>query len=153
MTFAELHDGIEYGCDCITQHGVADAATTDTFTRLVSRSPIDSTDFSSYFERRTLLSRPIASCAGHCKHRGVSINRLNENKDSIKESYTRIRNFSPQADADTEKFVCVFKVKAEAGKIWDTSNNKPENHHTLLKGDGFELGRLDVLKVVAIENF
>lgn len=150
MTFDHLHEGIENGCKCTNFAGVAENIS-DFFVRAVREEVLSIDDWKSYQELGK-LPRYKQNCANSCKWRGVSIYKLTDNVSEIREKWLSIVGFfSPQGIK--RDYVCVFRLKNGAGKVWDTSNNKPEAHHDLLKSDAFTLEKVEVQEIVPFSEF
>jgi hypothetical protein len=149
MTFNELHDGISHGCNCLDQEGVSEN-TEDFFARAVEQNVPSMDDFKSYLENGQRPKRPIKGCRTECMWRGVSVNKLGGNVPDIKAKWQTAKLFAPQG---TKNFVCTFRLKVGAGKMWDTSNKQPDAHHSLLKADGFSLASVEIKAIVPIADF
>jgi len=151
--FDELHEDIKGQCNCVDELGAIDDISTS-FTRCVGQNPCDATWFRSFREMNKKLHRALLTWTDKCKYRGVSINKLTSNKEEIKTAYTLMKLVSPKAGVFVEgKYVCTFRMTLKAGKVADTSNDKPEGHHTLLKCDGFDITHIVILDTVTIEEF
>jgi hypothetical protein len=97
---------------------------------------------------------PIRGCSKECDFRGVSMNKLNNNAEAIRRHWESVRLISPRGEKPTSnRFVCAFSIKVGAGKIWDTSKNQPECHHTLLKADAFSLELISVKEIKPAHEF
>ncbi len=147
MTFNDLHKDIEQGCNCINQVGVSEN-TEDSFARSIKEAVLSIDDFKSYHEIGMVIRRK--NCKDECKYRGVSVSKLNDNTAAIKAKWQAVKLIAPQG---TKRFVCTFRLKVGAGKVWDTSNNKADAHHTLLKADGFNLASVEVKEIVPVAEF
>ena len=150
MTFNELHDGLESGCNCLEQEGVSDVNTADVFARVLEGETLSIDDFRSYHELSKAPRYQQKTCRSKCQRRGVSINKIGVNEAEIKQRWVQVRLISPEGF--TEK-ICKFRIKADSGKVWDTSNGEPHAHHELLKADGFSLMSIEVVKVVSAADF
>jgi hypothetical protein len=150
MKFDKLHEGLERGCNCVELKGVSEN-TNDFFTRAITGKDLTMNDLKSYHEIGKIPRGP-QNCKARCRWRGVSINKLSGNKTAIKEKWLSIPAFfSPQGVQNA--FVCTFKLKTGAGKVWDTSSNRPEAHHDLLKADGFNLESVEIREIVPFADF
>lgn len=143
-TFTKLHEGTE--CKCL-ELGEISENHADTFTRLSFTAEITEETFYSHHERKPKYKKPFRDCNETCMWRGVSINKYLKNREAIKTAYHSIRYIAPQGKIP-DKFVCSFRLVGEAGKVWDTSKNKPELHHTFLKCDAYKFK--DCIQIVAL---
>ena len=151
MTFNDLHTDIQEGCDCLSQTPLSENPEI-AFVRAIKKRMVSIEDFLSGRERG--LRMVLKGCKDACKYRGVSINRLDSNTEAIRSHWEAVRLISPRGLKPTSnKFVCAFSIRVGAGKIWDTSNNRPEAHHTLLKADGFSLELISVKEILSVSKF
>ena len=156
MTFDKLHEGIIEGCRCTDFRPIEEDFISATFTRCVVKKNVDPDDFLSFKEANTDIGeRNLNNCKKHCQHRGVSINRLEDNASEIKEKYRNIKSLSPEAGTEfnLDKYVCVFQLNSNAGQVWDDSNGNPTGHRSLLKCDSFCKQSYKVTAVIPIEEF
>lgn len=151
MTFNDLHNGLEGGCNCIEQEGVSEVNTADVFARVLEGETLSINDFRSHHEKSKMRPKyPLKNCRSKCMWRGVSINKVNGNEGEIKQKLITVGQISPEG---LTGMICKFRINADAGKVWDTSGNNPDAHHTLLKADGFNLLSIEVVKVVSAADF
>jgi len=151
MTFNDLHNDIEEGCDCLSQKPLSEDPQA-AFVRAIKKRAVSVKDFRSHRERGMRMK--VKGCKGECKYRGVSINKLDNNTEAIRNSWEAARLISPRGvKPKSNKFVCAFSIKLGAGKIWDTSNNQPEAHHTLLKADAFSLELILIREIKPVSEF
>jgi hypothetical protein len=152
MTFNELHDSIENGCDCLTQTPLVET-TKDEFVRAIDKSVVSTDDFKSHLELGRPLRAPIKSCRMACEYRGLSVNKLDNNAAAIKAFWEAVGMISPKARKG-KRFVCAFRLNAGAGIVWDTSHSQPQAHHTILKADGFNANTgITVSQIIPIAKF
>jgi hypothetical protein len=151
MTFNNLHDGIQKGCDCLSQKPLSES-TEDAFVRTIKKRSVSIEDFWSHRERGIRMRIAAPGCSIECQYRGVSMNKLDNNTEAIRSRWEAVGLISPRG-VKTSKFVCTFGIKVGAGKIWDTSNNQPESHHTLLKADAFSLDLISVKEIIPASKF
>ncbi len=71
VTFDDLHKDLN--CDCLISNGIAEN-TSDVFARRVRDTPPTLNDFTSNYERGH--PQQAADCEYLCKHRGVSMNKI-----------------------------------------------------------------------------
>lgn len=153
MTFNSVHQDLG-ACNCINLlKAVID--TESSFTRCVGEKDVDLSWFKSFHALGRESKRELKGDAQRCKWRGVSVNKLTVNKAAIKGAYERIPLISPKSQLLIRiKYICIFKMKKNAGKVADTSRSEPNaDHHTMFTCDGFDLERLEVLNVVPLEEF
>jgi hypothetical protein len=154
MTFNDLHNDIEEGCDCLSQKPLSQNPEAS-FVRAIKKRTVSPEDFRSHRERNIRMRIAARGCSTECQYRGVSMNKLDNNAAAIRSYWEAVSLISPRGvrRASSNKFVCAFSIKEEAGKIWDTSNNKPEAHYTLLKADAFSLELISVKEVIPVSQF
>lgn len=146
MKFDKLRskrDG-ELDCNCLEAEGEnMTENTSDVFAKRIALSELAEEDFFSYYE----ADRPavIRNCRAHCKHRGVSIDKLDDkNKELIREKYKKSLAYAPEG---FPPYYCEFKFLEGAGYIWDTRSDKNPTHYTLLKCDEFTKDYVSDVKI------
>lgn len=150
MTFEKLNAGLEDGCNCLNQEDISEN-TKDIFVRAIPEEELSIDDWNSYYDIGKIPNRNL-NCVATCKWRGVSINKLFNNEKDIKSKWLSIpRFFSPKGIKHA--FICKFKLKEGAGKVWDTSNKLAHAHHDLLKSDDFCLDSVEVIKIIPFSEF
>lgn len=150
-SFKEFYDGIEGECDC-EKELKAKVDTATSFTRCVGENPCGAEWFMSFKQMNRKMS--LTNWRDKCKYRGVSINKLEGNRDGIKAAYQLMNMISPMAGIIVEgKFVCIFRLNVKAGIVADTPSKWAPGHHTLLKYDGFDIHSLTIEKTVMLEEF
>ena len=153
MKFDALHQGIIEGCNCEREFSPIEDVES-VFTRCVGTEAVSARDFRSYLEANTPLTRPLKFCKDHCGHRTVSINKYCDNASAIKERYKNIQFLSPEGlEIKGDAFVCIFKLQKGAGKVWDNSHGRAEQHRSLLKSDTFCDESIMVSAVIALKDF
>ncbi len=148
MSYDKLHNGLT--CDCLTQEGVRDEPESD-FVRSIPKKFISMDHLASYHERGWKPRYPLNSDKTRCKWRGLSINKLNENRPQIREYYQHLKATAPMG-FDFE-YVCIFRVRTETAKVWPTPSRTQPSHYSLLKSDEFDISSLDIAEIVPLTGF
>jgi hypothetical protein len=142
MTFNALHKDLP--CDCLSANGIAEN-TTDTFARRVRDVPPSLNDFKSFYERKHPAQQ--SDCDYLCKHRGVSIIKLNgDDETALKSKWAELVAVKPRSP----RVYCKFRLKTHAGVVWPTPSRDDANHCTLLKSDQFSPELIDCIETVTL---
>lgn len=142
MTFDALHEDL--ACDCVTSDGITEN-TTDIFARRVRDVPPSLNDFKSSYERKHQAEKD--DCDYLCKHRGISIIKLNgSNETALKSKWAEFVAVKPR----TPKIYCKFRLKTDAGVVWPTPSRDDANHCTLLKSDQFSPELIECVETVTL---
>ncbi len=150
MTFDKLHEGIAEGCNCLDHEGISENSE-DCFVRVIYEEDLSANDWKSYHEFGK-LPKNKPNCKGTCKWRGVSINKLIDNREAIKNKWLSLVNFFAPKGIK-KSFICIFRLRKDAGKVWDTSSQQAHAHHDLLKSDSFCLESIEVLEIIPFAEF
>ena len=144
MKFNQLHEGIS--CNCLSEDVSED--TTSVFMRTLKRghSELKAFDVLSHHQRRIPMHSKNPSCKEVCRHRGLSIDKLQSgNESKIIANYVRAFNIKPKIS----RSFCKFRLKEGAGLVEHTPSHN-DFHHTLYKSDGLTLDHIEVLNVAPI---
>jgi hypothetical protein len=147
MTFDSLHADTD--CDCL---GGTFEDTDRYFARKISRPVMKTSDFFSHWEREKFPA--VLNCKNTCMHKGLSFNEWNdETKEKVIAKYANTVAGQNRKGKIIKDCVLIFRLKENMGLINFSPTRFDPSHHTFFKSDTFDVDNLELVEIIALENY